>query len=99
MQLKSSILIVHTNYGLQTWKYALHCIFLIRNGVHQGAVISPIPFNFYNLFELLKVSGRGCVINNFYAGCFGYADDLFFLCPSRKGLQEMLDIAFPSAQV
>ena len=69
--------------------------FLIRNGVRQGAVISPILFNFYmdNLFQLLKVSGSGCVVNNYYAGCFGYADDLFFLCPSRKGLQEMLSIA------
>ena len=43
--------------------------------------------------KCLKKSGSGCVINNYYAGCFGYADDLFFLCPSRKGLQEMLDIA------
>ena len=77
------------------WKGVFSKEFLIRNGVRQGAVISPILFNFYmdNLFDLLKVSGSGCVINNFYAGCFGYADDLFFLCPSRKGLQEMLDIA------
>ena len=46
-----------------------------------------------NLFELLKTSGSGCIIGNYYAGCFGYADDLFFLCPSRKGLQEMLNIS------
>ena len=63
--------------------------FLKRNGVHQGAVISPIFFSFYmdKFFELFKISGIGCVLNNYYAGCFGYADNLFFLCPSRKGLQ------------
>ena len=68
--------------------------FLIRNGVRQGAVISPIFFSFYmdDLFYLLKSSGNGCVVGNYYAGCFGYADDLFFLCPSRSGLQEMLEI-------
>ena len=46
-----------------------------------------------NLFDLLKNSGSGCVFSNYYSGCFGYADDLFFLCPSRGGLQEILDIA------
>ena len=44
------------------------------------------------LFLLLKNSGSGCRISNFYAGAHGYADDLLFLCPSRSGLQEMLDI-------
>ena len=45
------------------------------------------------LFLLLKNSGSGCKISNFYAGAHGYADDLLFICPSRSGLQEMLDIA------
>ena len=58
-------------------------------------MISPIFFSFYmdNLFNLLKSSGSGCIIGHYYAGCFAYADDLLFLCPSRGGLQEMLDIA------
>ena len=46
-----------------------------------------------NLFNLLKSKGSGFIIGNYYAGCFAYADDLLFLCPSRGGLQEMLDIA------
>ena len=58
-------------------------------------MISPIFFSFYiyNLFNLLKSKGSGFFIGNYYAGCFGYAVDLLFLCPSRRGLQEMLDIA------
>ena len=77
------------------WKDGISDEFFIKNGVRQGAVISPIFFSFYmdNLFDLLKNSGSGCVLSNYYSGCFGYADDLFFVCPSRGGLQEMLDIA------
>ena len=51
-----------------------------------------------NLFNILKMSGSGCIIGNYYAGCFGYADDLFFLCPSRGGLQEMLRLAHEYVQ-
>ena len=88
-----------TIYRRQTanvrWKGKVSEKFPIRNGVRQGAVISPILFSFYmdNLFNLLKSSGSGCVLGNYYAGCVGYADDLLFLCPSRAGLQNMLDIA------
>ena len=57
--------------------------------------ISPLFFNFYmnNLFNILKNINSGCFISNYFAGCVGYADDLLFLCPSRSGLQEMLDVA------
>ena len=77
------------------WKGQLSEEFPIRNGVRQGAVISPILFSFYmdNLFNILKSSGSGCFIGKYYAGCAGYADDLLFLCPTRGGLQDMLDIA------
>ena len=77
------------------WKGSYSYEFPIRNGVRQGAVISPLFFSFYidSLLDILKSSGSGCYISQFYAGCFGYADDLFLLCPSRKGLQNMLEIA------
>lgn len=74
------------------WKSMVSKEFNIRNGVRQGAVISPLFFNFYmnNLFNILKSINSGCFISNYFAGCVGYADDLLFLCPSRSGLQEML---------
>ena len=46
-----------------------------------------------NMFKLLKNNGSGCVLSNYYAGCYGYADDLPFLSPSRGWLQGMLAIA------
>ena len=45
-----------------------------------------------NLFVELQQSRSGCLIGSYYAGVHGYADDLLLLCPSRKGLQEMIDI-------
>ena len=90
------LMVIYRNQAANVrWKGMNSEDFPIRNGVRQGAVISPIFFSFYmdDLFGLLKSSGSGCVIGNYYAGCFGYADDLLFLCPSRTGLQEMLKIA------
>ena len=77
------------------WKEMYSEEFPIRNGVRQGAVISPLFFSFYmdGLFNVLSASGSGCCIDRFYAGCFAYADDLFLISPSRKGLQNMLDLA------
>ena len=61
----------------------------------QGAILSPFLFCFYmnDLFRLLRDSRTGCHIGNHFAGAIGYADDLLLLCPSRKGVQEMLSIA------
>ena len=69
--------------------------FTIRNGVRQGAVITPLFFHFYmnDLFGILDRSGSGCTIDIYYAGCFAYADDIFLISPSRSGLQDMLNLA------
>ena len=59
--------------------------FRLRNGVKQGAVLSPVLFCFYmnGLFKLMKKSKNGCNVGHFYAGVLGYADDLLLLCPSH----------------
>ena len=58
-------------------------------------MISPVLFSFKmdDLFNLLKSSGSGCVLGNHYSCCMGHADNLLFICPSRAGLQNMLEIA------
>ena len=67
----------------------------MKNGVRQGAVLSPVLYCFYmnNLFKIMKNSKNGCFIGSYYAGMFGYADDILLICPSRTGLQEMLKLA------
>ena len=56
---------------------------------------SPILFCFYmnNLFQIMKRKRTVCFIGEYFAGMFGYADDLFLISSSRKGLQEMISTA------
>ena len=95
-------LLIHI-YRAQTaevrWKGQSSEEFKISNGVRQGAVLSPVLFCFYmnDLFLTLKKGRTGCYIGNYFAGVFGYADDLLLLCPSRSGLQRMLDTAYKYA--
>ena len=76
------------------WGNTLSDIFSVSNGVRQGAVASPIFFNVYldELFKILRNSGFGCMIDDFYYGLLGYADDCALLSPSRDILQEMVNI-------
>ena len=68
--------------------------FVIRNGVRQGAILSPILFCTYldTLLERLRKSGLGCHVGGLYFGSLGYADDIILLSPSRDALQLMLKI-------
>ena len=68
--------------------------FSLSNGVKQGGVLSPVLFTLYidKLLIKLKLSGVGCFLNNTYIGALSYADDITLLCPSIRGLNEMLSI-------
>ena len=76
------------------WNNAKSRLFRIQNGMHQGAVASPIFFSLYldDLFILLKNSSLGCWIGPHFYGIEGYADDCPLLSPDRAGLQKMLNI-------
>ena len=74
------------------WDGTLSNKFSIKNGVKQGAVLSPRLYCLYTdgLFELLRKCRSGCWMNGSYAGILGYADDLVLLSPTIDGLQEMV---------
>ena len=76
------------------WNGKMSFKFGVRNGVRQGAVSSPILFGLYvdKLIHLLRNSKLGCCIGSSYYGIMVYADDIVLLCPSRIGLQAMMDI-------
>ena len=76
------------------WSGFTSAKFNISNGVRQGAVLSPTLFNYYinEVFLELCRSGFGCVIDNLYFGCWGYADDIALLAPCREALQKMISI-------
>ena len=76
------------------WNSKKSASFVIRNGVRQGAILSPILFCTYldTLLERLRNSGLGCHLSGLYFGSLGYADDIILLSPSRDALQLMLKI-------
>jgi len=77
-----------------TWNgYSSH-YFTCTNGVKQGGVLSPILFTLYldELLNRLRASGIGCYVGNAYVGAVSYADDITLMCPTRNGLQHMVNI-------
>ena len=84
-------------YGNQTmcvrWGSTMSKSFRVSNGVRQGGILSPYLFNVYmdDLSLLLKKKYAGCKIANRIINHLFYADDLVLLCPSYRGLQELLD--------
>ena len=76
------------------WGNAISEEFSVKNGVKQGAILSPTLFSVYidDIFEILSRSGYGCTINNNYYGAIAYADDMVLLCPNKDGLQKMFNI-------
>ncbi len=44
------------------------------------------------LIEELQSAGIGYYVGHEHFGCVSYADDMKLLCPSIKGLQQMIEI-------
>ena len=85
----------YTRQVIQTkWGGALSDTFTALNGVRQGGVLSPILFSIYfdELLSRLQQQPAGCRIGGQFMGAVCYADDVTLLCPSLKGLQQMLNV-------
>ena len=76
------------------WNSVQSDSFMVKNGVRQGAILSPSLFCVYldTLLQRLIDAGVGCNIGGLFLGAFGYADDVILLAPSRQALQIMLTI-------
>ena len=76
------------------WNSCFTDYLYMSNGVKQGSVLSAILFTIYidSLLILLRDSGVGCKINNYYTGAISYADNITLSCSSIRGLNRMLDI-------
>ena len=77
-----------------TWNGSTSEYFSIKNGVKQGAVLSPILYTVYveKLIDNVNKSKKGCYIGNVSASIFIYADDVVLLSPSRSATQILLNI-------
>ena len=76
------------------WNSFLSETFTVKNGVRQGAILSPSLFCVYldTLFAMLRDAGLGCHVSGVFVGVIGYADNVSLLAPSRTALQKMLKI-------
>jgi hypothetical protein len=66
--------------------------FLLRCGVRQGAVTSPILYSVFinGLIRRLKSLGLGLVVGGIYVGCFLFADDVVLLAATDAEMRLML---------
>ena len=69
--------------------------FLIKRGIRQGGILSPILFNYFinDLLKLLSDTGDGLSILDETFNCCAYADDLTVFASSITGLQRLIDIS------
>ena len=76
------------------WNSVESSSFQVKNGVRQGAILSPSLFCVYldTLLSKLRDTDVGCHLGGVFLGAYGYADDVTLLAPSRQGLQSMLKI-------
>lgn len=81
-------------YTSVAWNGSCSRPFRIRNGVRQGAVLSPVLFCIYfdELIQALVIAKYGCYIGLYYVGALAYADDIVLLAPSANATRNMLRI-------
>ncbi len=93
-----AIHLLFDNYTRQsictTWNGTKSHTFTALNGVCQDGVLLPLLFNIYfdEMIYKLEKSCIGFKMCTHYKGAFAYADDVILLCPSRSGLQKMINI-------
>ena len=76
------------------WGNSFSSKFVVRNGVRQGGVLSPLLFNVYmdDLSCDLSAEKIGCNIGGLVINHLAYADDLCLISPSSAGMQKLLNI-------
>ena len=83
----------HSNSAV-LWNSRISRSFQIEQGVHEGAVLSPLLYCIYvnELLCQLSSSGYGVYVHNIFCGSPMYADDLALVGHSISDLQNMLNI-------
>ena len=81
-------------FTMVRWNNSFSHLLLVRSGIRQGGILSPLLFNIYinTIITALEKADMGCHIDNTFVGCIAYADDILLLSASVVHLHKMLEI-------
>ena len=69
-----------------------HLLKCLWHHVLKVCPISPNSLHMDELLQRLQKQDIGCHIGTIFMGALCYADDLITLCPTRRGLQKMINV-------
>ena len=85
------------------WGNSCSRSFSLNQGVHQGAVLSPLLYSLFvdDLLLELTASGYGAFVDGLYCGALMYADDLVLIAASQSDLRPcwILQLLMPLAGI
>jgi len=68
--------------------YLLYSSFLVKNGVKQGGIVSPILCVYLDeLLKRLKDSKLGCYVGDLWVATLAYAEDVVLLAPTVTAMR------------
>ena len=91
-------ILIHNWYrgssSAELWNSKTSRYFPVKQGVRQGAILSPLLYSIFvnDLLHLLSSSGHGVSIGGIFCGSPMYADDLALIAESSAALQSMFDL-------
>jgi hypothetical protein len=89
------LLNMYTSHVTQVmWNGICSSPFLVKNGVKQGGIVSPLLFCVYldGLLKMLKDSKVGCYVGRLCVAAVAYADDIVLLAPSVRAMRLLLNV-------
>jgi hypothetical protein len=86
---------MYTNHSVcVSWNGVQSDCFVVKNGVKQGGVVSPVLFCIYlnGLLCELEAAGVGCFVGRMFVCVLAYADDIVLIAPTPYAMRKLLGV-------